>query len=216
MSIKSRTPSDNYIEAEVSYLLDKQQDLKKTLNKYNSHVSNFEEIRNQFLNQLMSANNVDKLNEVVKLFDKVVYVDIDSPDFVVVDVPDQFDGVVDVEKEYCVVGENEGKKQKKLDDKTVSRILQTPNITTKDDIYRSVLSNKKNHIVFTITDNGLILNNKQYTQINNNGKPESILDYSDQIFNLIKQHCQKQSTVDQVHMVPKVNTKEKSIIYSWA
>lgn len=216
MSNQPQKLTERPIEQEVSYLLDKQEDLLKTLSHYNGHVANFEDMRDNFLQKLLNKNEVNTLKEVTPLFDRVAYVELDVPDFVVVDVPDRFKNAVDINKEYYVVDEKDIKVTKKLSPETIQRILQASNLTSREDIFRSLISGRKEHTVFSKTDEHIILNGKQFQQINNNGKPESIVDYSDEIFQLIKNYCIKPETIDDIGMKPLVNENTQTIICYWA
>ena len=206
--------SEYTVEQEVSYLLDKQEDLRNTLSRYNNHVANFEDKRDRFLEDLLSSNRIKQLREVVQLFDKNAYVELDVPDFVVVDVPDRFKNAVDVNEEYVVV-DDKFTKTSKLINEAKERIIQA--MTTRDDIFRSLLAGKKEHVVFSSNDKFVILNGKQFMHVNNgNGTPESIVDHADEIFDLIKKHTFSPNVVSDIGMKPFINENTKSIVYVWA
>jgi hypothetical protein len=216
-TIRNQNQEGDYTtEQEVSYLLDKQDNLKKTLNHYNSNVANFEEKRDTFFQKLLNRNQIDELRNVSLLFDKMAYVESDVPDFIIVDVPDKYKNAVDINKEYYVVSEDDVKQQKKLCKETIERIMMVPNLISKEDLLKTVIAGNKKHVAFSSDDTGVVLNNRQYSQINNNGKPESIKDYSDEIFQLVKKHCLERSTVDDVCMKPHIDEHSQTIIYSWA
>ena len=216
-TIRNQNQEGDYTtEQEVSYLLDKQDNLKKTLNRYNSNVANFEEKRDTFFQKLLNRNQIDELRNVSQLFDKMAYVESDVPDFIIVDVPDKYKNAVDINKEYYVVSEDDIKQQKKLCKETIERIMMVPNLISKEDLLKTVIAGNKTHIAFSSDDKGVVLNNRQYSQINNDGKPESIKDYSNEIFQLVKKHCLERSTVNDVCMKPHIDEHAQTIIYSWA
>lgn len=216
-TIRNHTQEGDYTtEEEVSYLLDKQDNLKATLNRYNSNVSNFEEKRDTFFQKLLNRNQIDELRNVSQLFDKMAYVETDVPDFVIVDVPDKYKNAVDVNKEYYIVSDEDVKQHKKLCKEAIERIMMVPNLISKEDLLKSVLAGNKQHVAFSSNDSGVVLNNRQYSQINNNGKPELIKDYSNEIFQLVKKHCLERTTIDDVCMKPHINDHSHTIVYSWA
>lgn len=205
-------------EQEVSYLLDKQDNLKKSMNRYNTNVAVFQEKRDTFLQKLLDRNQIDELRNVSQLFDKLHYVETDLPDFVIVDVPDRYTNAVDVYKEYCVIEDE----KKKLIDSTIRRLVNNY-LTTKGDILESVVASKKQHIAFAVKDNVLIVNGHQLKDVDNGKRTstnevvkEPIIDYADDIFNLVKEHTCKNSTIADIIMRPIVDNANKSVIYSWA
>jgi len=203
------------IEQTVSHLLDRQSDLKKTLQKYNTKVAVFEEHRNNFFQKLIKTNKIDELKTVVPLFDTVFYVETERPELVPVNVTDVSKGLVNIEKEYDIISK-EDITPKKLAAQTIERILSGMCVTSKDDIFQAVLKGKTTHTVFQLNNNGIILNEHKFTNINNNNNVEPIIDYATEIFELIKQHCLKENVQLKIGMKPTVCDSEKKIIYSWA
>jgi filamentous hemagglutinin family protein len=218
MNSKNQT-NDRYIEEEVSYLLDRQDDLKKTLQKYNTSVAVFEEDRNNFFQKLIVTKQIDELKKVVPLFDTVFYVDTGKPDFVFVNVTDVSKGLVNIEREYDIISMQDIVEEtisKKLAPETVSRIMNSNCLTSKDDIFKATLNGKNKHTVFQVNDNGITLNELKFTNINNNNKVEPIVEYTSQIFEMIKQHCLKNETITNVGMKPEIDEVQKRIVYCWA
>jgi filamentous hemagglutinin family protein len=211
--------NDRYIENEVSYLLDRQDGLMKTLQAYNTKVAVFEEDRNNFFQNLIKTNKIDELKEAVPLFDTVFYVETEKPDFVLVNVTDVSKGLVNIEKEYDIISKEDTFEEtisKKLAPETSERIMNGTCLTSKDDIFRTALSGKNKHTVFQLNDNGITLNEQKFININNNGKIEPIVDYTTEIFEMIKQHCLNNETITNIGMRVEVDDVQKRIVYNWA
>jgi filamentous hemagglutinin family protein len=209
---------NHYVENKVSQLLDRQQGLKRTLQRYNTKVAIFEEDRTNFFQTLIKTKRIDELKEVVPLFDTVFYVETENPDFVFVNVTDVSKGLVNIEAEYDIITPEDTIDEtlnKKLASETTDRIMSSC-LTSKDNIFQAALTGKTKHTVFQVNDNGITLNEQKFININNNNKVEPIIDYTTQIFEMIKQHCLKDETISNIGMKPKIDEVQKNIVYCWA
>lgn len=221
--------NDTRFEGRVDYLLNMQENLHNGLNKYNQSVQQFEAERDYFLNQLKHNKMFNELKQVCQLFDQVMYVDTYTPDFIYVDIEDQFTEAINIDEEYDIINETdidtevEEEKSKTADvtqcnslsEDTIKRVIEK-SIPEKDNILRSMIMGDKNYVVFKETPNGLILNDKLFRNIMNNGKTEPINKYAKQLFKLLSDKCLQKETTNNLGFKPTINETSQQIIYSWA
>jgi hypothetical protein len=246
-------------EQTVSYLLDMQDGLSKGLDKYNHTVQKFEAERDYFLNKLKNNDMIKELQTACQLFNKVMYIETDTPDFIIVELSEEFD-VVDIKEEYDIIDdsdliENEtetNEETKNVDERpcsppidlskyvlkcsfpdelkcppkptsrlhsdTAKRILKN-NTPTRDNILQNTIKGEIEYVVFKPTQDGLILNNRKFLNINNGPLPftsEPINKYTDELFEIMKNHCTHGDTIKDIGMHPTIDVSTKHIIYSWA
>jgi hypothetical protein len=223
MIYETQTNYQYTMPEEISYLLDKQDNLKNKLVRYNETVSSFEDKRDDFFKSLYDRNMIKELKEAIKVFDTVAYVDTEQPDFIVVSITDIYDAIPIVEDEYTIVKKEDldnpiivESTGKQLSKETIDRILSVPRIATAHDLFKTASSGCKEHVLFEILDDAIILNNKQYMLIKNEGI-EHIVDYSDCIYQLLKKHYTKyNSVIDGFGVKPTINENTKKIVCTWA
>lgn len=217
-TVAQQRPEKYTIEEEISYLLDKQDSLKETLNRYNSKASDFEDRRDDFFKRLYDRNQIRELKEALRVFDRIAYVETDLPEFIFVDVTDIYDDMPIVEDEYHVIESEDLVEEtvtKKLNEQTVDRILKTCT-AKKDDLFKSALKNAKEHVLFKLVDKSIVLNNTNYKMMYLNNDVVDIQEYSDELFEIMKEHYSKKDIVTELGIKPVICENQKQIICSWA
>lgn len=231
-TIAPQRPQKYTVQEEISYLLDKQDALRETLDHYNNKASDFEDKRDNFFKRLYHRNQIKELKEAVQVFDRIAYVETDQPDFIFVEVTDIYDAIPIVEDEYNIIEkedlvdevikveadkvvEKETVATKKLDKKTVQRILKDCT-ASKDDLFKSALKNVKRHVLFEISDKSIILNNIQFRLMFLNDNIVDIIDYSDELFEIMKEHYSKNDIVTTLGIKPTICENKKQIVCTWA
>jgi len=223
-------------ESRINYLCNMQQSISEKLLKHNYSVQEFEAERDYFLNQLKEHDMVDKLKTACGLFDKVMYIDTETPSFIFVEVSDEFN-IIDIKDEYDIVDENDAvdeesdaksesetvveneivpatetkdsSEQNKLSQSIIDSIL-SKYLASRENICGSVIKNEKEYILFKPTCEGIIINNKLFKYILNNKGKENICQHKDELFKLVKAYIIKIGVSDSVD----INNKMQTVIYT--
>lgn len=224
---------DYNVEEEVSYLLDKQSQLIKKLERYNGSVSLFEDKRDNFFKSLYNKNQIKELKEAIKVFDKVAYVETDKPDFIFVNVTDIYDAIPVVEDEYDIIEVSDYEEAieveetntteiqelendpEELSDEDINRVLKEA--PKKDYIFRQILEGKNKCYLYKEKDNTISIGSIKYSRIRtgtNNDSP--ICKYREQLFNVFKQHYDNDAIIKDLGIKPVIDEANRRIICEWA
>jgi hypothetical protein len=190
----------------------------------------FESERDYFLNQLKHNEMFDELKTVCKLFATVMYVDTETPDFVFVDIGEEFTDAVNINEEYDIIDESDleetteetkldepiSQNNDKLSEDTINRVLAN-SIPRKEAIFQSILKGQHDYIIFKELSDGVILNNHKFLHIGNNGLTEPITKYSKELFKIMSDVCAKKELLSTLGGAkPIINEANQQIICSWA
>lgn len=218
------------VEQEVEYLLNKQDRLKKSLERYNGNVSDFEDMRDDFFKRLYHQNQIKELKEVMQVFDKIAYVETDKPDFVFVDVTDIYDAIPVVEEEYDIVEVSdyeevieveetvtpvEESEPEKLSSEDIARVLKAS--PKRDYLFEQVLKGKNECPLYQEDEDAISIGPVKYHRIQTGESDDSpICKYKEQLFDAFKQHYSSGDVVQNLGIKPIINDANRTIICSWA
>lgn len=99
--------SQEKYERRIDYLINLQDNSQQILYNYNNSIQQFEAERDYFLNQLKCNDMIHELNTARQLFDKVIYIDTEIPDFIIVEVGNEFSGIVNINEEYDIINSDD-------------------------------------------------------------------------------------------------------------
>lgn len=235
---------DYPLDREVSYLLDKQDNLKQQLTQYNQKVESLEYERDKFLLQLKNQDKISQLNQVKQLFEETHYIDVDKPDFVPVDIDPTFD-VIDIEEEYDIIehynpeekpieledepeDELEDELKDKLKDKqgkvsvnilTVETIERIQKVVedSKDQLFEAIVNGQKEWVLLEEGTDFLAIGGKKFINLKNGSEILKIMDHKQEVYQAIKDYIKTPQQMCRMGMTPTLQeTPTYKIKYTWA